>query len=64
MKYIITFIWALLISQVTFYLGAQLTQMSYNAIHAVILAFAATVTVSLITKLLPPIKKVDTTESH
>lgn len=57
MKYIITFIWALLISQVTFYLGAQLTQMTYKFEHGIFLGIAATITVILITKILPPVKK-------
>ncbi|QTU82751.1 YjzD family protein [Carnobacteriaceae bacterium zg-C25] len=64
MKYIITFIWALIIAQVTFYLGAQLTQMSYNAMHAVYLAIGATVTVILATKILPPVQKAPQEEHH
>lgn len=57
MKYIITFFWALLISQVTVYLGAQLTQMTYKFEHGLFLAIAATVTIIVITKILPPVQK-------
>lgn len=57
MKYIITFFWALLISQVTVYLGAQLTQMTYKFEHGLFLGVAATITVILITKILPPVQK-------
>lgn len=59
MKYIITLFWAFLISQVTFYLGAALTQSTYEFLHATILAIIATGAVVLITKLLPPVAKVN-----
>lgn len=63
MKYIITFFWALLIAQVTVYLGAQLTQMTYKFEHGLLLAVAATITVILITKILPRVQK-DTKGNH
>lgn len=63
MKYMITFIWALLIAQVTVYLGAQLTQMPYKFEHGIFLAIAATITVILISKILPPVQK-DTPNNH
>lgn len=63
MKYIITFFWALLISQVTMYLGAQLTQMTYKLEHGLFLGIVATITVILVSKILPPVQK-DTHEPH
>lgn len=63
MKYMITFLWALLISQVTMYLGAQLTQMTYKFEHGLFLGIAATIVVVLITKILPPVQK-DTNKKH
>lgn len=62
MKYFVTFFWAVLISQVTFYLGAQLTKMAYQPLHAFLLAIVATVTVILIAHILPPIEKAN--KSH
>lgn len=55
MKYVITFLWSFVISQVTFYLGAALTGMSYDFTQAVILAIAGTLAVIAISKILPSI---------
>lgn len=66
MKYIITFLWALIISQVTFYLGAQLTKMTYNPVHALLLAVFATIVVVVIASILPPITPIeeDSTQTY
>lgn len=57
MKYFITFLWSFCIAQVTFFLGAKLTSMSYSFTHATLLGLAVTLSVIVITKILPPIKK-------
>ncbi|MBF0780302.1 MULTISPECIES: YjzD family protein [unclassified Granulicatella] len=63
MKYFVTFIWALLISQVTFYIGASLNHTQYNPVHAFILAIFATISVAIIVAILPPVAK-DNSEKH
>ncbi|MBS4750550.1 DUF2929 family protein [Granulicatella sp. zg-ZJ] len=62
MKVVITFFWAFLITQVTFFLGASLSGMQYHFSHATALAVAATLSVIIITKMLPPIQKAE--KSH
>lgn len=42
MAILITFIWTCLISQVTFFLGAALTQNTYYPLHAFIFAIVIT----------------------
>lgn len=43
MKYIVTFVWGFILSQVTFYLGSALAQSTYN--------FTAAVTVGIVVSL-------------
>lgn len=57
MKYLITFLWSFCIAQVTFFLGAKLTNMTYSFTDATLLGLAVTVTVIILAKILPPIQK-------
>lgn len=52
MAIFITFIWTSLISQVTFFLGAALTQNAFYPLHAFIFAIVMTLVVACIPKLL------------
>lgn len=59
MKYFVTLFWAITITQVTFYLGAQLTKMTYKPMHALALALIVSLVVFVSAKILPPIEKDD-----
>lgn len=40
MKYLVTFVWGFILSQVTFYLGSALAQSAYDFVSAVIVGLA------------------------
>ncbi|MCP9467184.1 MAG: YjzD family protein [Candidatus Granulicatella sp. P6S_S16_bin.50.1] len=48
MKYIVTIIWGLILSQVTYYLGSALSQTPYNVQSAVIVGVLVTAAVFII----------------
>ncbi len=47
-KYIVTIIWGLILSQVTYYLGSALSQTPYNVQSAVIVGVLVTVAIFII----------------
>ena len=47
-KYIVTIIWGLILSQVTYYLGSALSQTPYNVQSAVIVGVLVTATIFII----------------
>ena len=47
-KYIVTIIWGLILSQVTFYLGSALSQTPYNVQSAVIVGVLVTAAIIII----------------
>ncbi len=47
-KYIVTIIWGLILSQVTFYLGSALSQTPYNVQSAVIVGVLVTAAIFII----------------
>ena len=47
-KYIVTIIWGLILSQVTYYLGSALSQTPYNAQSAVIVGVLVTAAIFII----------------
>lgn len=47
-KYIVTIIWGLILSQVTYYLGSALSQTPYNVQSAVILGVLVTAAIFII----------------
>ena len=47
-KYIVTIIWGLVLSQVTFYLGSALSQTPYNVQSAVIVGVLVTAAIFII----------------
>ncbi|MBF1120614.1 MULTISPECIES: YjzD family protein [Lactobacillales] len=48
MKYIVTIIWGLILSQVTYYLGSALSQTPYNVQSAVIVGVLVTAAIFII----------------
>ena len=47
-KYIVTIIWGLILSQVTYYLGSALSQTTYNVQSAVIVGVLVTAAIFII----------------
>ncbi len=47
-KYIVTIVWGLILSQVTYYLGSALSQTSYNVQSAVIVGVLVTAAIFII----------------
>lgn len=47
-KYIVTIVWGLILSQVTYYLGSALSQTPYNVQSAVIVGVLVTVAIFII----------------
>ena len=47
-KYIVTIVWGLILSQVTYYLGSALSQTPYNVQSAVILGVLVTAAIFII----------------
>ena len=47
-KYIVTIVWALILSQVTYYLGSALSQTPYNVQSAVIVGVLVTAAIFII----------------
>lgn len=47
-KYIVTIIWGLILSQVTYYLGSALSQTPYNVQNAVIVGVLVTAAIFII----------------
>ncbi|MBF1711688.1 MAG: YjzD family protein [Streptococcus sp.] len=48
MKYIVTIVWGLILSQVTYYLGSALSQTPYNVQSAVIVGVLVTAAIFII----------------
>lgn len=57
MKYIVTLIWGLILSQVTYYLGSALSQTPYNVQSAVIVGVLVTAVIFIIQHVFMKVKK-------
>lgn len=57
MKYIVTLIWGLILSQVTYYLGSALSQTPYNVQSAVIVGVLVTAVIFIIQHVFMKAKK-------
>ena len=57
MKYIVTLIWGLILSQVTYYLGSALSQTPYNVQSAVIVGVLVTAVIFIIQHVFMEAKK-------
>lgn len=56
-KYIVTLIWGLILSQVTYYLGSALSQTPYNVQSAVIVGVLVTAVIFIIQHVFMKVKK-------